>query len=66
MKYFKNETQIEKSLKRFFSRRLISKLQQKVLQFNNIRVSWSSPKTGLHTNTSNFENRSYENVSFSQ
>ena len=66
MKYFKNETQIEESLKRFFSRPLISKLQQKVLQFNNIRVNWSSPKTALHTNTSNFENRSYENVSFSQ
>ena len=29
---------------------LIFKVKQKVLKFNNICVSWSSPKTGLVTN----------------
>ena len=40
------------------------KLQQKVLKFNDICVSWSSPKTDLVTNFLNLENRSFENVSF--
>ena len=50
----------------FAPRPLISKLQQKVLKFNDICVSWSSPKTDLETNFLNLENRNFENVSFSQ
>ena len=51
----------------FFARgNLIFKLQQEVLKFNDICVSWSSPKTDLVTNLLNLENRSLENVSFSQ
>ena len=34
----------------FVPRPLIFKLQQKVLKFNDIYVSWSSPKTNLVTN----------------
>ena len=45
---------------------LIFKLQQEVLKFNDIFMSWSSPKTDLLTNFLNLENRSFENVSFSQ
>ena len=41
---------------------LIFKLQQEVLKFNDIFVSWSSPKTDLETNFLNPENRSFENV----
>ena len=37
----------------FASRLLIFKLQQDVLKFNCICVSWSSPKTGMETNFSN-------------
>ena len=50
----------------FAPRPLIFKLQQEVLKFNDICVSWSSPKTDLVTNFLNLENRSFENVSFSQ
>ena len=50
----------------FAPRPLIFKLQQEVLKFNDICVSWSSPKTDLVTNLLNLENRSLENVSFSQ
>ena len=46
------------------SRPLIFKLQQ-VLKFNNICVSYSSPKTDLVTNFLDLENRNFENVSFS-
>ena len=49
----------------FAPRPLIFKLQQ-VLKFNDICVSWSSPKGDLVTNLFNLENRSFENVSFSQ
>ena len=49
----------------FAPRPLIFKLQQ-VLKFNDINVSWSSSKTNLETNFLNFENRIFENVSFSQ
>ena len=49
----------------FAPRPLIFKLQQKVLKFN-ICVSWSSPKTNLETNFLNLENRSFENIRFSQ
>ena len=37
-----------------------------ILKFNDICVSWSSPKIDLVTNFSNLENRTFENVSFSQ
>ena len=47
----------------FAPRPLIFKLQQEVLKFNDICVSWSSPKTDLVTNFLNPENRSFENVS---
>ena len=50
----------------FAPRPLIFKLQQKLLKFNNICVSWSSPKTDLETNILNLDNRSFEKVSFSQ
>ena len=42
---------------------LIFKLQQDVLKFNDICVSWSSPKTDLVTNFLIPENRSFEKVS---
>ena len=45
---------------------LIFKLHQKVLQFNDTCVSWSSPKTDQETNFLNLENRSFENVCFFQ
>ena len=47
-------------------RPLIFKLQQEVLKFNDIFVSWSSRKTDLVTNFLKLENRSLENASFSQ
>ena len=50
----------------FAHRPLIFKLQQEVLKFNDICVSWSSPKTNLVTSFLNVPNRSFENVSFSQ
>ena len=50
----------------FAPRPLIFKLQQEVLKFNDIYMSWSSRKTDLETNFLNLENRSFENVSFSQ
>ena len=49
----------------FAPRALIFKLQQEVLKFNDICVSWSSPITDLVTNLLNLENRSFETVSFS-
>ena len=52
--------------KTFAARPLIFRLQQEVLKFNDICVSWSSPKTNLVTNFLSLENRSFENVSFSQ
>ena len=45
---------------------LIFKLQQEVLKFNDICLSWSSQKTNLETNLLNLKNRSFENVIFSQ
>ena len=50
----------------FTLRPLIFKLQQEVLNFNDICVNWSFPKTDLVTNFLNLENRSFEKVSFSQ
>ena len=50
----------------FAPRPLIFKLKQEVLKFNDIYMSWSSPKIDLETNFLDLENRSFENVSFSQ
>ena len=49
----------------FVPKPMMFKFQQEVLKFNDISVSWSSPKTDLVTNFLNLENRSFENVSFS-
>ena len=49
----------------FSLRTLIFNLQQEVSKFNDVCVSWSSPKSDLQTNILNLENRSFENVSFS-
>ena len=46
----------------FDPRSLIFKLQR-VLEFNDICLSWSSPKTDLVTYFLNSENQSFENVS---
>ena len=40
----------------FATRSLIFKLQREVLKFNDICVSWSSPKTELETSFLNLEN----------
>ena len=50
----------------FASRPLIFKLKQEVLKFIDICMSLSFPKIDLETNLLNLENRSFENVSFSQ
>ena len=51
------------------SRPLIFKLQQEVLKFNDIWMSWSTPKTEPEDEyfkfKKNIENWSFENVSFS-
>ena len=62
---FQNENN-RKAIHRFAPRPLIFKLQQAVLKFNDIYVSWSSLKTDLVTSFLNVENRSFENVSFPQ
>ena len=49
----------------FAPRPLIFKLQQEVLKFNGICVSWSTPKTDLETIESKFS-RIFEDVSFPQ
>ena len=50
----------------FAPRPSIFNLQQKVLKFNDVCVSRSSPKTDPEINILNLENQSFENVSFSQ
>ena len=50
----------------FAPRPLIFKLKQEVLKFIDICMSLSFPKIDLETNFLNLENRSFENVSFSQ
>ena len=55
-----------KAIHIFAPRTLIFKLQQEVLKFNGICVNWSSRKTDLVTNFLNFENRNFDNASFSQ
>ena len=54
---FQNENN-RKDTQAFFPRPLMFKLQQEVLKFNDICVSWSSPKTDLDINFLNLENRS--------
>ena len=49
----------------FAPRRLIFKLQQEVLKYNNIGASWSSLKTDLETNFLNLKNRNFEYVTLS-
>ena len=55
--YFQNENN-RKATHSFAPRPLIFKLQQEVSKFNDICVSWGSPKTDLKTNFLNFENGS--------
>ena len=50
----------------FAPRPLMFKLKQEVLKFIDICMSLSFPKIDLETNFLNLENRSFENVSFSQ
>ena len=50
----------------FGPRLLVFKLQREVFKFNDICVSWSSPKTDLVINIFSLENRSFKNVSFSE
>ena len=64
-KSFQNQNN-KKLTHSFAPRPLIFKLQQEVLKFNGNFVSWSSPETDLETNFLNLENRSFENISFSQ
>ena len=63
--FFQNKNN-GKATHSFAPRPPIFKLQQEVLKFNDICVSWSSPKTDLVTGFLNLENQSFENVSFSQ
>ena len=46
----------------FAPRPLIFNLQQELLKFIDICVSWSSPKTEQVTNFLNLENRSFEKL----
>ena len=62
---FRNQNR-KKAIRSFAPRSLIFKLQQKVLEFNDICVSWGSQKADLVTNFLNLENPSFENVSFSR
>ena len=62
---FQNQNN-RKATHSFAPRRLIFNLQQEVLKFNDINVSWSSPKSDLMINFLNLENQSFENVSFCQ
>ena len=50
----------------FAARPLIFKLQKEVLEFDDICVSCSSPKTELETNFLNLEKKSFEIASFSR
>ena len=58
---FRNENN-RKATHSLAPRPLIFKLQEKVLKFNDISVSW---KTDMVTNFLNLKNRCFENVSFS-
>ena len=60
---FLSKLKYRKGTHSFATRRLILKLQQEVLKFNDTCVSLSSPKTDLVTCFLNPKNRSFENVS---
>ena len=62
---FQNKNR-RKTTHSFAPRPLILELQQKVRKFNNICLSWNSPKTDLETNFLNLGYRSLEYVTFSQ
>ena len=51
-----------KSTHSFAPRPLIFKLQQDVLKFNGICLSWGSPNTEQETNFLNIKNKSLENA----
>ena len=54
--FFQNENNT-KATHSFAPRLLIFKLQQEVLKFSDICVSWSSTKTDLEANFLNLKNR---------
>ena len=60
------QNQNKKTTHSFAPTPLIFKLQQKILKFNDICVSWTSSKADLVTSFVNLESRSCENVSSSQ
>ena len=62
---FQNQNN-RRALYSFAPRPLIFKLQQDVLKFSDICVSWSSPKADQVTTFFNLGNQSFENVSVSQ
>ena len=57
-KLFQNKKIKRKATHSFLSRPLIFKLQQKVLNSNNISLCWNSPKSDLMTNFLNLEYQS--------
>ena len=63
--FFQNQSN-RKATHIFAPRPLIFNLQKEVLKFNDICMSYSSPETDLVTDFLNLENRSFDNVSFSQ
>ena len=63
--YFQNENN-RKATHSFAPRPLVFKLQQECLKFSDTCLSCSSLKVDLEMNFLNLENRSFENVSFSQ
>ena len=63
---FLSKLKYRKATHSFAPRPLNFRLQQELLKFNDICLSWSSPKTDLETNFLNLENRCFENLSFSQ
>ena len=56
----------KKSTHSLAPRPLIFQLEQEILKFNDVYISWKIPKTGLETRFLNLENRSFENIFFSQ
>ena len=60
---FQSENNRKEATHSFATRPLVFKLQQGVLKFNDICVSWCSPKTDLVIIFFNPENRSFANVS---
>ena len=62
---FQNENK-RKARHSFVPNTLVFKFQQKVLKFNDTRVSLSSSKTDVEMNLLNLENRNFESVTFSQ